>query len=304
MQLSNLKLIKDTTTLPFNITYEETKKMYKVYNDGGHYIAVLPQQRQPHCKTSLSEMDILFNDLYDEAVKLQLSDELTKQFIRWGLEEDYADYKDLDDYIEKRLERKNKNFYARKKRFRRKAHLNEWNYFVTFTYDDALLDEDKFRTKLRNCLSHLHDRRGWRYMGVFERVPETGRLHFHGLFYIPKGEMVGNIAEKREFNTHSKQMETIFENDFFRKGYGRNDFEDLQDYYLREEKISNYILKYINKSGEKIVYSRSIPTEIMLSISDQDIITEMQDFCIKFVLFDDIAHFVRTSISNITKKIE
>ena len=37
-------------------------------------------------------------------------------------------------------------------------------------------------------------------MGVFENAPETERLHFHALMYIPDGEMIGNIYEKKDYN--------------------------------------------------------------------------------------------------------
>ncbi len=216
------------------------------------------------------------------------------------------DYENLDKCIADKIERKQHNLYVRKKRFRRKANLNRWNYFVTFTYDDGKHDADSFRAKLRKCLSNLHTRRGWRYMGVFERAPETGRLHFHGLLYVPLGEMIGTITEKTDYSTAQGKMQMTHENDFFQKAFGRNDFEELNEMELKHGQTLNYLLKYIGKTGERIVYSRGIPTEIYRKLNDDEIVTEMQDFGTKYILFDnviswerDIMHFKYKQVSMI-----
>ena len=252
---------------------------YKIYNDGGHYIATRCVRSQikpvPH-KYKREDIDILFDSLYIAAMQDGLKGDEMTAYIKAGILLLFPDYPDLDKYIADKIERKQHNLYARKKRFRRKANLNRWNYFVTFTYDDSKQDEDTFRAKLRKCLSNLHTRRGWRYMGVFERAPETGRLHFHGLLYIPQGK-----------------MQTTHENDFFQKTFGRNDFEELNEMELKHGQTLNYLLKYIGKTGERIVYSRGIPTEIYRKLNDDEIVTEMDDFGTKYILFDDVISWER-----------
>ena len=119
---------------------------------------------------------------------------------------------------------------------------------MTFTYNDKFHDEDTFRRKLRRCLSNLHTRRGWRYMGVFERAPETGRLHFHGLLYVPAGEMLGKLEEKTDYSTAQGKMQTHNENSFFERWYGRNDFEEITPSQLEYGDSVEYILKYIGKT--------------------------------------------------------
>ena len=42
----------------------------------------------------------------------------------------------LNDYITDKIKEKANNLLHRKKRFRRKAYLNKWTHFITFTYDD------------------------------------------------------------------------------------------------------------------------------------------------------------------------
>ena len=54
----------------------------------------------------------------------------------------------------------------RKVRLMRKLRLQEWNYFVTFTYSNELHTEETFRKKLSNTLKHLVARNGWKYVRV------------------------------------------------------------------------------------------------------------------------------------------
>lgn len=195
------------------------------------------------------------------------------------------------------------SIWETKKRFRRKAYLNKWNYFVTITYDDKKHDEESFRKKLRRCLSNLHTRRGWKYMGVFEHAPETHRLHFHALMYIPDGEMIGNVAELRDYSTAQGQMQVTHSNTFFADSFGRNDFEKLNEQELRHGGTINYLLKYISKTGERIVYSRGIPTAICMKVKDKDIATSMEDYVTKYLLFDDVIKYERDIARYKTKQM-
>ena len=45
-------------------------------------------------------------------------------------------------------------------------------------------------------------------------------------------------------------------NTFFENGFGRNDFRPVNEKEITHGNTINYLLKYISKSGEKIVYSR------------------------------------------------
>lgn len=298
MNYANLIPVSDNEFNPFFFGESEQpaeKPYYKIYHDGGHYIATrcgCKRKTVPH-KHSREDIDILFDSLYVTAMQDSLKGDDMITYIKAGILLLFPDYPALDKYIADKIERKLHNLYARKKRFRRKANLNKWNYFVTFTYDDSKHDADSFRAKLRKCLSNLHTRRGWRYMGVFERAPETGRLHFHGLIYIPDGEHIGTITEKTDYSTAQGKMQTTHENDFFHKAFGRNDFEELNEMELKHGQTLNYLLKYIGKTGERIVYSRGIPTEIYRKLNDDEIVTEMDDFGIKYILFDDVISWER-----------
>lgn len=298
MSLSDFTLIPDDEFSPWFFDDHPlrpklpAKARYKIYHDGGHYIATRivhtstpPPKNVNHEKT---ELDILFDSLYFNAISSDMKNAEMRAYIRDGILKLFPHVHNLDEYITRKIERKLHNLHSRKKRFRRKANLNPWNYFVTITYDDTKHDENTFRRKLRRCLSNLHTRREWRYMGVFERAPETGRLHFHGILYIPNGEMLGKLQEKNDYSTRLHRMQLTHENSFFAESFGRNDFEELNTMELRKGNTLKYLLKYIGKTNERIVYSRGIPTEVCKEIDADDIASEMQDFVTKYVLFDDV----------------
>ena len=269
---------------------EPKEKYYKIYNDGGHYVGTLFYRSGFRHSTGYSEREdknVYFDSLYDTATQLGYVRSERTDFIRTGLLKNFTDC-DIDEYISDRIKKKLHNLYVRKKRFRRKAFLNKWNYFVTITYDDEKQTEESFRKKLRKCLSNLHTRRGWKYMGVFERAPETNRLHFHALVYVPVGEMLGRITELRDYSTAQGKMQITHSNSFFGNFFGRNDFEEITESELRHGNALNYILKYIEKTGERIVYGRGIPTAIVKKVSDGNVITDYIDYVRKFIFFDNV----------------
>lgn len=273
---------------------------YKIYNDGSHYVAsrIFRSQVKPKAKArSRTDFDILFDSLYltamQEGLRDTKSDKAMTAYIKAGILKLFSDYDMLDETIAERIKRKRNNYCHRAKRFRRKAYLNRWNRFVTVTFDDRKHTEESFRKKLRKCLSNLHTRRGWKYMGVFERAPETGRLHFHGLFYVPDGEMIGKVYRREDYSTAQEKMQVTYPNTFFEEAFGRNDFEELDEMELKNGNAIDYLLKYISKTGERIVYSRDIPTEVCMKLPAREIVVSMLDFVRKFVLFDDTVKWER-----------
>lgn len=282
--------LTEIDNFPFQTFDEPKEKYYKIYCDGGHYVGTLAYRssKKPVKQEKIKEeKNEFFDSLYSTATQLGYVRSERLDFIRTGLTKFFSDC-GIDEYISERIKKKLHNTYVRKKRFRRKAYLNKWNYFITITYDDEKQTEDSFRKKLRKCLSNLHTRRGWKYMGVFERAPETGRLHFHALVYVPVGEMLGSITEVKDYSTAQGKMQITHSNSFFERYFGRNDFEEMTETQLRYGNTLNYILKYIEKTGERIVYSRDIPTVICKKVSDSNVITEFTDYVEKFVFFDNV----------------
>ena len=189
-------------------------------------------------------------------------------------------------YVDKQLERKLKNLIAKKTRLQRKLNINEFNYFCTFTYDSEKIDELGFKKKLKDCFRNLSFRNNWKYIGVWELSPEKQRLHFHGLFYIPPGLMPGEMIEVKDYNTVKHEMQTTWQNSYFLKRFGRNDFRPVDTKDDAREAIK-YIVKYLEKTGEKIVYSRGLYQFFISDVINEDVVckTGMEDK--KLILFDD-----------------
>lgn len=241
-------------------------------------------QAEPQPKVRTMTRKELFDELYQQylnkprRIKLEL---IAKEMLPYFKTEELSRI-----YVNENIERKLRNLIARRIRLTRKANLQEFNYFVTFTYDGKLHTEDSFRKGLKNCLRHLVERKQWKYIGVWERSPEKQRLHFHGIFYIPEGTMPGMLLDINDynFNTHNRQI--THQNTYFNERFGRSDFELIDDMDKMGDALA-YIMKYIEKSGEKIVYSKGLPQFFISDVMDEDIIcfTGLEDK--KLLLSDD-----------------
>lgn len=134
----------------------------KVYYDGSHYIGI-PQGAFPSgkgCKRrvvkpmkqlSITNKTLLetpkesFESAYKESQSLPKKER--KAYIKAALENEFADKAELNAFVEKHTERMETNAIKRKVRLTRKLRLQEWNYFVTFTYSNELHTEETFRKK-------------------------------------------------------------------------------------------------------------------------------------------------------------
>ncbi|MDE7440426.1 MAG: hypothetical protein K2N23_07965, partial [Clostridia bacterium] len=226
----------------------------------------------------------LFNELYQEYLFLKKRERREKliEAMRPYFKTEQA----AETYVDCNLERKLRNLIARRIRLTRKINLHEFNYFVTFTYSDKLHTEESFKKGLRSALKNLSSRKEWRYVGVWERSPEKQRLHFHGLFYIPEGTMPSELDEREDYSFATHRMQTIHECTYFAYRFGRNDFEVIND----TEKLRNsvaYIMKYLEKPGERIVYSKGLPQYFISDILEDDVITKIGVEDKKLLLFDD-----------------
>ena len=145
-------------SLPF-----ETPKTYKIYHDGRHLIATRCFRSQVVVSETVAErraekrvrsaLDIQFDDLFLRAYNKGLRDRKIEkpraynkglrdrkiekpmsEYIRSGLSSLFTEEEIVEADVAERIKRKLNNLHHRIKRFRRKAYLNRWNYFVTVTY--------------------------------------------------------------------------------------------------------------------------------------------------------------------------
>ena len=272
--------------------YRETK----VYFDGGHYIAIpsenfpsstrkrkkpKPPKPKQNENTPPTPKD-KFETAYKESQQLPKRER--KKYIKEKLQGEFQTAEQLKEFVAQNIERKKINAYKRNTRLWRKIYTQgEWHYFVTFTYSDEKHTEETFKKKLRNTLKHAVNRNGWKYIGVWERAPETGRLHFHGIFYIP--QMIGEIVEVKDYSTKQHKIQTTYQNTHFLKEFGRNDFKPIEIPRDITQSVK-YLIKYIEKSGEKLVYGGKLPTYIKGDILDEDIACPYGVDDRKLLLFD------------------
>lgn len=273
------------------MAYGETK----VYNDGSHYIAI-PHTTRPKRKnkkkieskkeTELKEVaDKVFSENKGKRRKEKI------EILKTEVNEIIKDEKATKEFVKTYMDKKIRNLIERKKRLVRKINLGQWNYFCTFTYDDKKHSEESFMKKLKNCLKKLSYRKGWVYIGVWERSPEKKRLHFHGIFYIPDNAMVGELKEVNDYSFSSHTRQITLQNTYFNERFGRSDFKPIDRREpLALSSTTQYLMKYMEKSGERIVYSKNTPTYFISDIMDEDIACVMNsDKGEKLILFDNFS---------------
>ena len=233
----------------------------KIYYDGSHYIAV-PKENFPSRKgrktarksnPQTDSVKAKFETAYAESQALPKRER--RKYVTEKLQDEFADKKQTEEYVKRQTERKRNNAYKRYTRLWHKVYLQRnWNFFVTCTYSDEKHTEQTFQKTLRNTLKHLVSRKGWKYIGVWERSA-SARLHFHGLFYIPEGSMPGELVEVKDYSPIKKKVQTTVQNTYFNKRFGRSDFKTVDDRSVLGEAIA-YLTKYMEKTGENMVYSK------------------------------------------------
>lgn len=185
----------------------------------------------------------LFNERYQEYLHLKKGERRERLIaaLRPYFKTDMA----VKNYVDSNIERKRRNLICRRIRLTRKVNLQDFTHFVTFTFNGELHTEETFRKGLKKTLANFSSRKGWKYVGVWERSPKKQRLHFHGLFYIPTDD---------------------------KKTLGRS---------------VDYIMKYLEKTGEKIVYSKGLPQYFISDITDDDVVCPIGLEDKKLLLFDN-----------------
>ena len=227
----------------------------------------------------------LFEELYTKYINLKRKDRKKKIIEEMRPHFDKPEH--CESYVQIHFDRKQRNLICRRIRMCRKANLANFNYFCTFTYDDKLHTEQSFKKKLKYCFANLCKRKNWKYMGVWERAPKTHRLHFHGLFEIPNDSMPGALLSVKDYDTKKHKMQISNQSTYFNEKFGRSDFKEIDEHEKRLGNALAYLMKYIEKSGEKIVYSKGLPQFFISDIMDEDVICTIGQEDKKLLLFDN-----------------
>lgn len=263
----------------------------KIYRDGYHYVGI-PYKSNPTAKKGGGIKDTETNEKKEafektsKGIKTKGKKKRTKELIA-ELRPHFETEEETAEFVRAETERVERNRMVRWLRLQRKIDLGEWDYFCTFTYDDKKHTEESFRRKLSDTFKKLRQRYGWEYLGVYERSPENDRLHFHGLFYIPK--MKGEITERRDYSTKNHRMQTTLQNSYFTERFGRNDFDPIDKVDLTH--TASYLMKYIEKSGERIVCSKGVKTFFISDVLEDDVVCTIGNEDRKLLLYDNFSCF-------------
>ena len=94
------------------------------------------------------------------------------------------------------------------------------------------------------------------------------------------------MIKVNDYNFNTKRRQITNQNTYFNERFGRSDFDEIKDPRRKGDALA-YLLKYIEKTGEKIVYSKGLPQFVKSDIREEDIITAMGMEDNKLLLYDD-----------------
>ncbi len=127
---------------------------------------------------------------------------------------------------------------------------NDWDFFVTITFDGRKVDRYNAPVVLRKLQNALKDyRRFYDSNFAYVLVPERhadGAVHFHGLFRIYRSDLV-------ERHWDCKKRCIYYRIEFFYRRLGRFRLDKIA---TNATYVSAYITKYITKSNERIFERR------------------------------------------------
>lgn len=256
-----------------------------VYKDGDHYMGKLCKplyMKRPGATGIRDEhkqrMRNAFRTAWNEAKEQRLNDKARKEHIQ----ERFPELLEADGYnagadalamysdeeykvFEKDTEHM---MYLRKKRFQRKAALNDWNYFVTITYDDEKMTAEDFPSTVKRALSTHSSRFDWSYCAVFEEGEKGGRIHLHALAYIPEGQEHGTFYARPQWSEKRHKYEVCNDHSYFHEKFGNCDFERIDG--QNRSRMVRYLTKYMTKTDTKLIYSRGVPDEFHGVEVDED----------------------------------
>lgn len=149
---------------------------------------------------------------------------------------------------------------------------NDWDFFVTITFDGNKVDRYNSQIVLRRLQNALKDyRRFYDSDFAYVLVPERhadGAIHFHGLFKIGRTDLV-----ERHFDVQRRCV--YYRIEFFYRRLGRFRMDKIAS---NATYVSAYITKYMTKENERIFQRRYLCSkglksgDVVVNVSGDDAI--------------------------------
>lgn len=134
-----------------------------------------------------------------------------------------------------------------KQKIRAIAHLNEWDYFFTLTFDkDKVKDRYDYDYLLKITLEYFKNQSkkyGCKYLLVAE-PHKDGALHFHGLLCDCNCEL-----KLTDTNLKDKKGRNIYKLTSWDRYKGFSNLTKIDSHV----KVANYISKYISKENSRLL---------------------------------------------------
>ena len=98
------------------------------------------------------------------------------------------------------------------------------------------------------------------------------------------------MIEVEDYSKKAHKRQVTTQSIYFNERFGRSDFEPLDDPRRKGEALA-YLMKYLEKSGEKIVYSKGLSQFFISDIMDDDVVTTIGVEDRKLLLYDNFNCF-------------
>ena len=102
--------------------------------------------------------------------------------------------------------------------------------------------------------------------------------------------MPGELKEIADYSPVKGKVQYTVQNTYFNERFGRSDFEEIYNRSFLGQCVA-YLVKYLEKTGEKLVYSKGLPQYFVSDILDDDIVCTIGADNQKLLLFDDFKCF-------------
>jgi len=91
-----------------------------------------------------------------------------------------------------------------------------------------------------------------------------------------------------DYSTKKGRMQERVQSTYFNEEFGRSDFEKLDE--RMKVRAIRYIMKYIEKSGERIVYSKGLAQYFITDVIGEDVVCRIgQEEKKKLLLYDNFS---------------